>query len=238
VPRLGEREEHGPRHQERREQAHDDGRTAEERPQTERQEMASREGLQHVEHRPDRALRGRVDEVNGAPAGGPEPRLERPQALEVEEHRPRRARQPQCRDNLPGQRREPERHHRRGLALGTRSRIPHGVVHQQLGGAVGRVRRTDEVLEQPPGAGEDRCRGEEPHESAVLLGQVHAVLVEQGERIHLDQEAHRGHLAPREPLGDQRLELSAERRRARDQLVVSGGPDGDALRPGAPQLLP
>ena len=53
--------------------------------------------------------------------------------------------------------------------------VAQGRVDQQLGRAVGRVGPANQVLEQPPAAGEDRRQLQEGHHLSVALGDVDAM---------------------------------------------------------------
>ena len=63
------------------------------------------------------------------------------------------------------------------------------------------------------------------------------MLLEESQRVDLDQEPHRGHLVPAEPAGDEALQREAERRGGGAQLVDGGQADAHPFRARSPELL-
>jgi hypothetical protein len=112
----------------------------------------------------------------------------------------------------------------------------HAGVDQQLDGAVGRVRRAHEVLEEPAVAGVDRHHPEHADDRARALRDEAAALGGERAQLDLHQERHRRDRARRLPGGDQPIELCPHRVTL-GELGRGQRAHRDALGPRPAQLL-
>ena len=213
--------------------AAEQGRPVAQGGQAEAHEAAVGERGQHVHDRAHAALTAGIGQVYGVPRIGHELGLECAQTLEVVEPAGVVANPAQERRGRARQRRQTIGHMPAALA----GHAAHGVIEEQLHGAVGRGRVPQHVFEEPAISRIDGHGREHADDFARALGQEHAPLLERGVEIDLDHEAHGRHGPRVAPAGDQGIHAAARGCPRAGQLGRVRPPHGDALDPGTAKLL-